>query len=169
MSNHTKHQDKYKHVTLSEIYLHYPHLWRDLTSKTIPRKPYVPVNKVSNHPYKLGFNEWKNVIDVYMDEVFNYLLQGFLFKMPFNMGNLRLIKYKYTYGNKNPNLFKWCRKYTDGYFVKLAWLTMGKVLVSMRNKSFFEMRITTNKYKKLKKQLEQDRSIIYRLSDAKIT
>lgn len=46
---------------------------------------------------------------------------------------------------------------------------MGKVLVSMRNKSFFEMRITTNKYKKLKKQLEQDRSIIYRLSDAKIT
>lgn len=167
MSKHkdrSKHQDTFKHVSLAELYMRYPHIWRDVNSKTIPRKPYVPVKDISDHPYKLSFQKWKEVILVYMDELFKYLMEGYLFKIPFNMGNLRMVKYKYSYPNKNPELFKWCRRYSDGYYFKLKWLTRGKITIALRNKIFFNMLITTTKYQELKRDIEKDRSIIYRFS-----
>lgn len=156
-----KYSDQWKHVHLSELYMFYPHIWRDVTSKTIPRKPYVPVDKISDHPHKLSFQQWKLILTTYLDVVMEDLLKGFLFKIPYNLGYLRLAKYTFTYPGKNMGLYKWCRKFADGYYFKLHWINRGRNLVSAKNKMFFKFMFTRNKYAELKRMIEKDRSIIY--------
>lgn len=161
---HTKHLDTYRHVSLAEIYLHYPYKWWDVNSTTIPRKPYVPKKDISDHKYKLDFKTWKLIVLTYMEELFEFLLSGDTFTIPLNMGLLKMTKYKYDYPNKNENLYKWCRKFTDGYFFKLVWINKGKFNIRLKNKSWFKLRLTQTKYKKIQKLIEKDRSIIYRFS-----
>lgn len=142
--------------------MHYPYKWWDVTSNTIPRKPYVPKKEISNHKYKLDFKTWKLIVLTYMDELLKYLMSGFMFTIPLNMGFIKMAKYKYDYPNQSEKLYRWCRKYTNGYFFKLVWINKGKFNIRLKNKAWFKLRITTTRYRKIMREIEKDRSIIYR-------
>lgn len=160
---HNKHLNEYKHITLADLYLHYPYKYWDKTSKTIPRKPYVPIKDISDHVYKLDFKTWKLIIMTYLEFLFKFIFDGFIFRMPYSLGSLKIVKIKYkTPSDKMINFYQKIRKYCDDYFPKLKWYNRGWNVHKVKFKNYFEFRITRHRYNAMLDEIIKDRSILYR-------
>lgn len=172
-------RDNNKWITLHELYLLYPHKWRDLTSNTVAL-PYFAKDEISEHEYKMSYQEWKKALKCYYKHVMEYMIEGNVYKLPYNLGYFRLKKIRqpvasYVRWKKEiesgkrtveDGLMTTLIPETGGYFPYLHWDRTNRSGVYFKFKSLYKVRIMPKTYFKLWNRIVKDRSILYNLVTA---
>lgn len=79
-------------IGYKDLYRDYPFKCQLLITNTVP-DPYIKKEDQNcDSEYRLTYLEWKKIIDLYVEYVIDYLKTGDVFKLPFRLGNLRLIQ-----------------------------------------------------------------------------
>lgn len=84
-------------ITKKDFYLLYPYKCA-YKNNTIPR-PYFSKTEVDcNNKHSLEYNEWAEIVDVLLEELQQYILEGNKYELPEMLGFLEIVKHVY----KNP-------------------------------------------------------------------
>ena len=151
-----------KKTSTTDFYLFYPYKITPVNG-TVP-KPYYPKSEYTNHKYTLGLPEWRNIIEIYLNNVKEYLIKGKEFQIPVKAGSLKLHKLK----NKNPYkdyklnselTFSWCE-----YTPFLEWYKI-KDWKSPEFLYSYVMKLTVPMTRQIHEHLKQDKDTIYTYSD----
>lgn len=122
-------------IGLSDFYLKYPYKCYDYSQRT---RPYVSKKECDcNHIFNLTHKQYKLIVQTYFKYLFLYLRSGLIYKMPFRMGRLQLVKYRggyYDYDKekfyKNDYMFnnkfviKWDRRPLYANMKRRYWWTL---------------------------------------------
>lgn len=153
---------------LKDIYLGYTHKWMDITSNTVPI-PYFSRKEISNHEYKLTFKQWKTIIQCYLKNVYEYIVDGNVFPLPNNMGNIsitktkrKLIDRKKTVKENKLVAVKLLSTYS--YKPRIYWNVSRS---EMKNKSFYKLILVRTRWSELMDRYKEDGSQILKLKDNK--
>lgn len=158
-----------KYVGVHELYLGYSYLWRDINSTSI-YKPYVSVDKISDHPHALDITSWRKIVDCYLDTLFDNMLEGRGIHLPHHMGHMELRKCKSSYrrkfittptGEKKQKVFM--DRKTGGYSIMMVW--SRRRYCNMPYKFIYRLRLTKYRWRQIWGKVLKDTSKIYNLRD----
>lgn len=80
-------------ISLKQFYLFYPHKCVS-NPNTVPN-PYFPKTEMDcTNKHSLNYAQWMEIMEVYLEELMDYLLTGLRFSMPQMLGSLEIIKSK---------------------------------------------------------------------------
>lgn len=119
-----------KRIGLEELYLMYPHKVYGVTSR-----PYVSKKEHTDNEYSLTYGEWKEILQEYFGEFLDDLFTGLPMELPYNLGVLRIKKYKrkaslsfaksiQKYGHSHRDNHQWVYEklpMTEGYGLLVDW------------------------------------------------
>jgi hypothetical protein len=119
-----------KRIGLEELYLYYPHKVCNITTR-----PYVPKKEHTENEYSLSYPEWKAILQEYFGEFLNELFTGLPVELPYNLGVLRIKKYRrritqsfaksiQRFGHSHRENKTWVYEklpMTDGYGLLVDW------------------------------------------------
>lgn len=165
-------KENYKNarITLKEIYLKYPHKWKDPSSSTIP-VPYFPNEEISGSDYALSYKAWKEIVDALIEGYIDILFEGKKLDPQKAMGYFILTKYKntttvdYEELKKSGKVTTHKNNHTGGYAPFLLWDNSYKTLAKVSKKSYWRISFTHKVWKKFSTKLLEDSSQIYKLRD----
>lgn len=89
-----------KPFRLKNLYLFYP--YKKATEKignTIPL-PYVKKSEDTNHEFSISLSEWEDIINVYLEELTKFLIDGNIYDFSSSLGSILLAKSKIFVGEK---------------------------------------------------------------------
>lgn len=177
-------QSKIK-FTHSHAYMDYP--YKKLTirnNKIIHSTMYISKKEDTDYKHSLTYDEWKNIVFTFLDELFKYLITGKLFIVPHGFGVMRLkkrklksidrkyidyAKTKELYGEYNNTVEKEERKYiyhtnkhTQDYIVRFYW---HKNLNSLPISRFFKFRLNRTAKSRLAKYLKSNIDAVNYISE----
>jgi nucleoid DNA-binding protein len=166
-----KNSKRKKRVTLKEIYLKYPHKWRNLKSNTI-ELPYFPASEITNNEYTLSYQDWKKVINSLLECYKEVLVSGNTLLLPHALGRLNIKKYR----PKNPRLdFAHYAKtgekiyhsnlHTDGYCPILYWNYRHNTHAKFKYKRHWSVTFVDTFWNNVSKMIQEDSSIIYNFEE----
>jgi len=149
-------------VNIHDLYMRYRYLYRDVNSNKV-FQPYVPKERISNHPFKLTIAQWRDILRTYMDVLAEKLMTGRPVKLPWSLGTIRLCRYKPV--NNKPwydgkIYHNW---HTDGWRPVLIWYK--KKSANFKYKFIYRMVLPGRIWDKIKSSLIEDSSLIYKLPD----
>jgi hypothetical protein len=119
-----------KRIGLEELYLMYPHKVHGVTTR-----PYVTKKEHTDNKYSLSYPEWKSILEEYFVEFLDELFVGLPVELPYNLGVLRVKKFKrrikqsipksiskYGVSHKEKGLWVYEKlPMTDGYGLLVDW------------------------------------------------
>lgn len=160
-----------KQRILADFFLKYPYKKNIiLSANTIPY-PYVKKSDVSDHPMTIDYNEYRVIIERYLqmigDDVINGIDYhpkgkiGFIGFKKFKFGNKGLINYAKT--RDQGKLILDMTRGQDKYGVKSAWERYKRSFV---NRVSWRVKINTNLYRRVYEIAEKDYTHIYKFKDA---
>jgi hypothetical protein len=154
---------------LKDIYLGYRYKWMDVTSKTIP-VPYFSRKEISDHEFKMTYQEWKKVIVCYLKNVFEYIVDGNTFPVPHKLGYLYLTKTKRKLidRKKTGSEGKLVAKrllHTYNYKPRVCWNTSR---CDMPYKTLYKCKLVRTLWSKLMESYVEDGSQIMKLKDNRL-
>lgn len=158
-------------VTMYDIYLRYPHKWKDVHSNTVP-KPYFPNEEITNNRFSLSYKEWRNIMNELVKEYADLLLSGKKLDPKKAMGYFQLHRYKPA----RPNLdFKHYREtgekryeknpHTDGFCPLIVWNRSYKTKAKLKYKSYWKISFTDMIWKIISRRLLKDGNYIYNFDE----
>jgi len=165
------------YITLDALYRQYPHR-RRVPGAGITAPPYIKDKDVSTHEYALDFREWKVVVKCYFKYLLRYLIKGYTYKIPWGCGLLTLVKVRRARRDQalNQKRYKetgqkgYIKGYDynlDGYSLLLNWNRSLKTGAQFPFKSYYKVEIIENVFRGIVKAMRLDRSMLYRLQNAK--
>jgi hypothetical protein len=161
-----KRSRKKTRTTIKNLYLKYPHKWRDLESKTIP-SPYFPASEVSAHPYAMSYKEWKEAVLVLFEEYMVEMLNGDTIYIPHALGRLSICKYipkrksvDLDHLVKTGERIYHDNSHTDGYCPILYWNYRYKTNANFRYKKHWGIDFIQPVWSKISKKIQGDFTLI---------
>lgn len=167
---------KKKRITLTELYQEYKYPCWDLNliKKNIIPLPYIPISKVNcEHEYSLKYQEWKEIVNVILEELIKYLMSGYSINLPSSLGTLQLKKYKsfqtiinYPKTKKEKQLHEVVNHnfLTSGYSLDLMWNKSYKVM-RLKKKSLWSVNLIRGRWHKVYAEIEKEPSKIFNFQD----
>lgn len=163
-------------ITLKDMYLQYPYKTRPIEGNTVPI-PYFPKDQITDTKHTVGYKEWRNILNAYLLMVQDYIATGKEFKIPHDMGELRMMKHKprrnkpidfhktkLKYGDINKTLPEGQKKkvyhtnkHTRGYAPFIKWTRRNNKL---KHKWLWRFKYSKTAWKRLSDKINSDISLI---------
>lgn len=150
-----------KTITYADIYKKYPYKYWDVTKSTVPMNPYIPMEEISNHEWKMTKSEWMSYINIYTKEVLDHLIQSNSFIIPHGLGELQLRKIPIG----DQPVYRWTEVFAKtlpsqklGYNLRLKWYRK-KAMFRLKNLYYF--RLPDKVFTKIYSNLIKDTLTIY--------
>lgn len=146
-------------LTNRDLYLSYKYKKYPDNPNTVPN-PYFPKSEHTNSEYSLKIDEWKEIINCYMDVLGDYLIQGNVFVAPHNMGTFKMLKYKNANNKEKRTKYKYDEDdsnyiYSE-YRLILKWLKERKYSHSIWKLNNYRVSIGRSFRKKLYLNMKQN-------------
>lgn len=161
--------NKPKSIGLNDIYLHYSN--KKYSDSCTYTRPHIPVAERTDNELSLTKSEWKEIIDVYLEHCYDYLMTGAILDMWFRLGGMQFVRY-YPKNRNRPTFINW-KKYretgereyftndhTNGQSLVLNWYKPHSNVMK-----FWGVRIVKQKQKSLSKLLYDQPETIYKFNE----
>lgn len=167
------------YIQLDDLFLNYRYPKQD------GRYPYVKNEDSSDHVQAMTYKEWRPVIELYLQELVDFLIEGYEYKLPAGMGYFYLVRTKtprvdvekskvwyYSLSEDDQEEAKgtFQRSFCwdlDGYRIYLKWDRSRARGVRFQNKSFFRPVMVKPTFRYIRNKIKEDRSLLYRLKSVK--
>lgn len=156
-----------KRKTLRYFYLKYPYKCRELVGNTVPL-PYFSKEEIDcDNKYSLTYHEYKDIILITSKHICDYLASGESYKLPFEMGTIRLEKVKgggvdWTKSEKGK-----IKKYKNLHLGKYRFLTRWlRKRERLQYKWIWRVRLTKKAWKYIQDKFEREPRLFNNLNDA---
>lgn len=176
-TKHVRTDKGHKRVGMEEIFRMYPYKTQDWDGSGAVPFPYVPKDEITEGPYSVTWKEYRAIMSCYFKYLIRYLMQGYMYRIPWGMGFFSLVKKK----RPRPDMFEMnearargeiipyvsrYRRASDGYSVMLAWTRGKQTTVRFKWNSFYRITLERPVHQGIINAVHHDRSILYRFKDS---
>lgn len=158
-----------KRLGLVDVYMKYKYKKNIKHPQGTTPQPFVKFSEVTDHKLSTDWNEWRDVVELYIEKLKLHLEEGNTIQLGSRLGEFHLTKRKsdrfidFKKSREQGKVVKFYRNGVDNYYLYYSW---ARRVVHLKLKSFWKIKLNRKWIRNLYLKCEKDYTKIYKIRDS---